>query len=207
MVSHAVLLATLATRGAAYQPPGPSGCGAGTYAQNCQYGHCESKPRWGCCEGRSGCSCCCHHCSTCPTGTWSKSGATHRAQCTAQVPAGYYNDGKVAGACPAGKWSAADATGKAQCAEDVPAGHYNDGTLRHGWSFRACHTQSTGYCSRCWELPKGKAQCEERAGQLVGCTRCSDSDSNSRACSKGHLGLCPIGNWSKPGAINEAQCT
>ena len=102
----------------------------------------------------------CNHCLTSPAGTWSKSGATHRAQCTVQVPAGYYNDGKMAGACPAGKWSAASATvrnhrraGKAQCTEDVPVGHYNDGT--HAGAY---------YWS--WEDTESKAQFEDRASQI-----------------------------------------
>ena len=51
----------------------------------------------------------------CPTGKWSPPGATGKAQCALQVPAGSYSDGTTAGACPIGHWSEAGATSTHQC--------------------------------------------------------------------------------------------
>ena len=52
---------------------------------------------------------------TCPAGTWTFAGATTKAHCTENVPAGSYNDGTTAAACPAECSSPPGATTSAQC--------------------------------------------------------------------------------------------
>ena len=163
------------------------------------------------------------HCHVCPPGTWSdaqapsaayflqpsgkpsgeyrsrgapvfvSATAAARSQCTLQVPAGSYNDGKTAGACPAGRWSAPGAVNRTQCTLQVPAGSYNDGT-------------SAGACPALCTSPAGavsSAQCVAAGGR--GCFY-KGAKSAAKSGTKTTPVACPAPCTSPPGATSMVQC-
>ena len=130
-------------------------------------------------------------CRFCPAGTWSKGGATSKAQCTEDVPAGHYNGGKTIGVCPAGTWSKTGAINKAQCKEQVPAGSYNDGT-----TVDAC---PAGTWSKVGST--SVVQCTVINGQNKG------RSAGYLAPGDTHATPCPSGSTGPPGATSWTQCT